>query len=381
MTSGPLPQLRPPPPSPHAAMLLNALRKPSTCFGLDASQWDILIRAARRARLLGTLAFRLDREPDLAPPSVAKRMLHGARLEARFRRQKVVHLLDAVKPQLNRTASCAVLLKGAAYVMQKRDFAVGRMPADVDIMVRRAELPVVEAALLDAGWQGEQLEPYDDHYYRAWTHELPPMRCAGQALELDLHHAILPPFGTARPDMEMMLADSVPVADGTFRVLSSVDQVLHVAAHLFQDSDCTNRLRDLVDFALLLEEVGVHQCAEDMAERIVVRSQRFGLSDALAYTAAFAGSWMRSRGALAIASTLEARSFGTRYGRSRWVVCLAAKSLPPPHPDSRPALLPGAALQGLLAARSVWLRMPVRRVAIHVLTKAWRTVRRGLIRT
>lgn len=362
-------------------MLLNALRMPSTCCRLVAPQWDILIRTARRARLLGTLAFRLAREPNVSPPPVARRMLDAARLEARFRRQKVVYLLDAVKPLLSRTASCAVLLKGAAYVMQDRDVAAGRMPADVDIMVRRAELPAVEAALLDAGWQGEQLEPYDEHYYRAWSHELPPMRCAGQALELDLHHAILPPLGAAMPDTEVLLAESVLVGDGAFRVLSGIDQVLHVAAHLFQDSDCTNRLRDLVDFALLIEEVGVHQRVEDFAERIVVRSQRFGLADALAYTAAFAGSWMDSQGALAIVSRLDAESFRTTYGKSRWVVSLAAKSLPPPHPDSRPAVLLGAALQGLLAARAVWLRMPLRHVALHTVTKAWRAVARRLVRT
>jgi hypothetical protein len=42
--------------------------------------------------------------------------------------------------------------------------------------VPRASLDAAERALVGAVWQMEALDPYDERYYRKWSHELPPMR-------------------------------------------------------------------------------------------------------------------------------------------------------------------------------------------------------------
>ena len=84
-----------------------------------------------------------------------------------------------------------VLLKGAAYILQGLEFSRGRMPNDVDLLVRRSDLDETESSLLLAGWESETTDAYDQRYYREWSHELPPMRFPGHALEIDLHHTCL----------------------------------------------------------------------------------------------------------------------------------------------------------------------------------------------
>ena len=50
-----------------------------------------------------------------------------------------------------------------------------------------AELEAVEKRLNQKGWRTKPLSPYDDHYYRRWTHELPPLAHVERQVEIDLH--------------------------------------------------------------------------------------------------------------------------------------------------------------------------------------------------
>ncbi|MCS6944160.1 MAG: nucleotidyltransferase family protein, partial [Sutterellaceae bacterium] len=275
----------------HLRLLLDALTDARVCAQLPELRWELLLRTARAARLLGVLAERVQAAlPIAALPPLAQRHLAAGRNEARFRRQKTLYLLATIEPLL-RACGKVVLLKGAAYIVQDLPVAAGRLPADVDVLVPRRALPALERALLEAGWEFEKTDPYDQHYYRAWTHELPPLQCAGQALELDLHHALLPPRGRLRPDIEAVLAAAVPIEGTAYHALNPADQVLHAAAHLFQDSDCTNRLRDLVDIDALLR----HYAAADAAfwPALLARAQRLQLGRPLWYALAAACAWLQ----------------------------------------------------------------------------------------
>ena len=108
-------------------------------------------------------------------------------------RAMLLYELAEVRRALEGTDATLMLLKGAAYVVQDLECAAGRLPADLDILVRREELDAVEQRLLAGGWESEPLDRYDRRYYREWMHQVPPMRVPGHVMELDLHHAILPP--------------------------------------------------------------------------------------------------------------------------------------------------------------------------------------------
>lgn len=355
----------------HVRLLLRCLAEPHQCSSLRDAEWDILIRAARSSRLLGVLAARIERCALGALPVAVERQLLAGRIEARFRRQKVLHLLHAFEAQLCPPAASTVLLKGAAYIVQDLALAEGRLPADVDVMVRRGALGQVEQALLDAGWEFEKTNAYDQHYYRAWSHELPPMKCAGQALELDLHHAILPPLGRLKPDTEALFAASIPVAGSPFRVLSPADQLLHAAAHLFQDSDCIGRLRDLVDFDALVREFAANDAAfwGVLGER--ARLHRLGRP--LWYALSFGQAWL---GTPVPASLLQERGFAPPTLARRTMQALVPLALFPVDPDSERSRASAAAAK-LLEARAVWLRMPPHLVLYHAANKFVRGFRRA----
>ena len=134
------------------------------------------------------------------------------------------------------------------------DAGTGRSIGDLDIMVPRAVLGAVEAALLAAGWEWVKPDPYDDAYYREHMHELPPLIHRERDRMIDVHHTILPLTAGVTPDAAALVADSVLLADG-LRTFSPEDMVLHGVAHLFADGDLAGGLRNLWDQDRLLREL------------------------------------------------------------------------------------------------------------------------------
>jgi hypothetical protein len=356
----------------HVRPLIDALALPERSADLDESGWDALIRLARNARLLGVLAHRVAAAVDVARlPARVQRHLEAGRLEARFRRQKTLHLLHAIVPALGGQPGPWILLKGAAYILQELPIAHGRLPSDVDLLVPRSALDGIENALLGAGWEFEKTDAYDQHYYRAWSHELPPLQAAGHALELDLHHAILPPIGRIRVDTAGMFQRAVALPASAFHVLDPLDQLLHAVVHLAQDSDFIGRLRDLLDIDGLLRALPLTDAAQ--AQALIERARQHGMSRPLWIAASLCQQWFATPGAAALRLQLRPGLLAAlAAGR---VVALGSRVIGPPDPDSGSSI--GARVAGkCLELRALWLRMPPWLVAYHAAAKGVRALAR-----
>jgi hypothetical protein len=262
-----------------------------------------------------------------------------------------------------------VLLKGAAYVMQGLPFSVGRMFDDVDLMVSRAVLDDVEFRLCEAGWLSEKPDAYDQHYYRAWAHELPPMRHPRFLLQLDVHHTILPVTGRLKPNAAGLLDAAVPIPGGPWYALAPADQVLHVAVHLFQDSDCTDRLRELVDIDALLRA----HAGEALDDALPKHASIHGLGRPLWYALRYAQAWLNTPVSPALARAIDEFAPSTIVLRA--MDALVHRALFPPHPDSRPPQHTPFSHR-VLAGRAVWLRMPPGLLVYHAAMKGLRSTRR-----
>jgi len=295
--------------------------------------------------------------------------LDGAWSLAAYRRQMVRHEMHAITKALAPLDIPLILLKGAAYIAQGLACAEGRLPEDLDLMVPRDRLDEAERALVKAGWAFEKTDAYDQHYYRAWSHELPPMRFPEHALELDVHHTILPPTGRARPDARALVEAAVALPGSPFRALSPADQVLHACAHLFQDSDCSGRFRDLVDIDALVRE---HAISPGFWTTLLARARLHGLGRPLWYASRYATAWLDTP----IPEEVAAEIARLGPGRiSRLVMDrLVRRALFPDAPDEEPAPRTRLA-RWLLFARSMWLRMPPWLLAYHTLAKAVRNLR------
>jgi hypothetical protein len=259
-----------------------------------------------------------------------------------------------------------ILLKGGAYIAQGLRCAEGRVLEDLDVMVPRGRLDETERALLAAGWVSETTDAYDQHYYRAWSHALPPMRLDGHLIELDVHHTISPPTGRVRPDAAALVERSVAVPGSPFRVLSPADQVRHAAAHLFQASDCAERLRDLVDIDALVRE---HSVAPGFWPALVARAGEGGYGRCLWYAMRYGAGWLETPVPREAADELE------RYRPPAFTRGIMDRLISDGRPPRSPEREPGLPLRWtwrLLFARSMWLRMPPWLLAYHTVAKAVR---------
>lgn len=233
-----------------AHVLVRALRDPASVGMLENSQWPELISIARAESLIGSLAHRL---ADVRVPDKVRAVLQDAIEAHDLARRQALWEADCARRALANYPGKTVLMKGTAYVAANLSAGVGRSIGDLDIMVARDDLPVVESALLDAGWEWVKPDPYDDRYYREHMHELPPLIHRERDRMIDVHHTILPLTARPTPDADAIL-DSAVEQDSGLHVMAPADMLLHSIAHMFADGDLAGGLRNLWDINLLVRQ-------------------------------------------------------------------------------------------------------------------------------
>ena len=333
-----------------ARLLVDALREPATVRALTGRQWTALISIARAESLIGSLAHRVK---DVSISDRVRAVLKDAIEAHDLARQQALWEANCARRALADYPGKIVLMKGTAYVAADLAAGVGRSIGDLDIMVSRNDLPVVEAALLDAGWEWVKPDPYDDQYYRDHMHELPPLIHRERDRMIDVHHTTLPLTARPTPDAQAMVDSAVALDDG-LHVMAPADMLLHSIAHLFADGDLAGGLRNLWDINLLIRQFSeadpeFWNLLDGRAEihDLVSEKQR-----ALRLAARLYGAPVNrlSAGKTALADDLYVRRLLARdgYGReTRKVTRLA------------------------FYVRSHWLRMPPLMLAKHLWTK-WR---------
>ena len=260
-----------------------------------------------------------------------------------------------------------VLLKGAAYLHAGLPPARGRFSVDLDILVPRADLGQVEQKLLGKGWRLGEMERYDEHYYREWMHEIPPLRHGERDTELDVHHTIFPPVSGIRIDAEALLADAVPL-DGGVWMLGPADMVLHAATHLFQE-DPSGHLRDLLDLHDLLTLFGPRPGFWDS---LIERARLHGLGRPLYYALRNAAGLLGTAVPPAVLDRAEA-AFAPGAMQRRlmdWLVRTAIVDTPPGRTDRAAGVA-----RFLLFVRSHWIKMPPVILLGHLAVKLVRRAR------
>lgn len=346
-------------------LLLTALRDPTSIRQLSPINWDLLVRQARHANLLGRLYERLRAaglESDIpqrphhhlqSGAIMADQQQYSIRREARL-------LRDALAPY----EIPLILLKGAAYVAAGLPAAQGRLFADIDILVPYERLGAAESALMLTGWQISVTDDYDQRYYRRWMHELPAMRHVFRGTTLDVHHTILPPTARLKPDARLLIEASVeiPGLPGVC-TLALEDLILHSASHLFHEGEPDNLLRDLTDLDLLLRHLGRDDAAWDT---LVARAQRLQLSGPLSLALRYTERLLDTP----IPARIRKQAGNDTRGSAgqRLLDLLYSRMLRPQHPSTADRFTPLA--RKALYVRAHWLRMPPLLLAYHLAHKA-----------
>ena len=238
----------------HDPLLLQLLQNPDTLDRFNLADWDLLVRQARSAGLLAQLQTLLNNHGLMERvPEQPRKHLAWAHTVAERHTLAVKWEVTLIRKALEQLDVPIILLKGAAYVMAGLPAAQGRIFSDIDILVPKNDLNGVEAALMLHGWATTHHDAYDQHYYRTWMHELPPMQHIRRMALLDVHHAILPETAHLRPDSEKLRSAAITLNGyDKLLTLAPIDMVLHSATHLFHDGELTHGLRDLLDIDSLL---------------------------------------------------------------------------------------------------------------------------------
>jgi hypothetical protein len=356
------------PPDVTRSLLLDVLTRPASGERLPPAEWDRLVRTARRANLLPRLALLVEREPwSAALPAKIRDHLDAARPAADHHQRTIRWEVNRIQEALRRVGTKLVLLKGAAYVMAGLPAADGRTAADVDALVPREDLGAVEAALRASGWVPVALEPYDERFYREWSHELPPLQHQRRKTVVDVHHTILPPTGRLHPDPAELLGWAVPI-EGSRRLwtLAPTDMCLHAAAHLFQDGELAGAVRDLIDQDALLRDFA--ERVPGFWEKLVPRARQLGLERPLFYALRYARLFLRTPIPAEVCREVEMS--GPPAPVLRLMDRLVERAL---LPASGQEAGPGdEAARLLLYIRSHWLRMPPGALTAHLMRKTAR---------
>ena len=347
------------------ASLLRALREPSAMMAFEADTWELVVRQASAAGLLGRLGALARRAGivDELPMPVRRHMtaaLTIAEQQQRAVRWELVQLTQA----LDEIEGPILLLKGAAYAAANLPPAAGRLFSDIDILVPKPQIGAAEAALMLDGWVSDQRSAYDQRYYRQWMHEIPPMTHLRRKTVLDLHHNILPETARLRTRAQPILDRSRPLPDfPRFSIPSPVDLVLHSATHLFHEGEWGHGLRDLVDIDAMLREFGRSQGYWD---DLLATAHEMKLGRPLFYGLRYCRELLATpmpEGLVERCPSRPGDALASLMDR------LFIPALSTAHRTCR---LPGAGLASFaLFVRSHWLRMPMRLLLPHLLRKAW----------
>lgn len=347
------------------SLLVTVFRNPAMVRELLDGSWDLLIRQARHANLLGRLHELLDQAGELA--SVPQRPLNHLRSAATMAERQHLSIrceVDILQQTLVRHGLPLILLKGAAYVIAGLPAASGRVFADIDILVPRDRLPEAESLLMQTGWVSTATDAYDQRYYRQWMHELPAMQHLFRGTALDVHHTILPPTSRHKPDPALLLEASVEIAACPgVRVLSPCDMVLHSATHLFHEGESDNLLRDLTDLDALLREFA--RTESGFWQNLMARAELLGLEHPLALALYYANAVLDTPVPAEVLETVRHRING---GPGPWLRdAIYRRVLRPQHDSVADWFSPVA--RRLLYVRAHWLRMPPWLLAYHLAHK------------
>lgn len=346
-------------------LLVAVLRQERAFKDLNAAEWDLLLRQARRCQLLGKLYYLVEAQGFLPLlPAGPFRHLESARVQAAKQQRDFLWEIGKLQQAFS-GASCSLLvLKGGAYALAGLTAHRGRLFSDIDLLVPFDVLDDVEKRLMVHGWLPENKDDYDQQYYRRWMHEIPPLRHVKRGSVVDLHHNILPRTAVACPDANRLLEATVEL-DGEHRgikILSPLDRVIHSATHLFYDGELEHGLRDLVDLDGLLSELDATAKLS-----LVDRALELGLHRPVYYALRY------------LQLILQTPELDNTIGRMKKSDCepkfinvmdwLFLRALMPDHASCDNSWT-GLA-RWLLYVRSHWLKMPLYLLLPHLSRKAW----------
>ncbi len=346
--------------------ILSFLKTPEIYLSYTKQDWSLLLRVARNTNILAHIGWILKHKGyfDHIPTKV-KDNIDAAQRIVDYRKQTALWELNRLHHALNNLNTDIVILKGGAYLLSGLPFSQSRMFADVDILVPKDKIEIIEQTLLKQNWKSMKVDEYDQHYYREWMHEIPPLRHVVRTIEVDIHHTILPLTSRLKPSPGKLIADAASTKLYGFKTLSPCDMILHSATHLFYDSGLENKLKDLIDLGQLINHFSENN--EHFTSELIERANELDLTKPLFYSLHFTQKLL---GTKISAKDIQNAKYNTRISNVTLLIMniLVPPAILPEHPDHPKHRVRLA--RWFLYIRSHYLRMPLELLIPHLLHKS-----------
>ena len=273
----------------EAQLLVSLLARAETALGvLMPDDWERVSTLAVYQDVGPVLLRRLGLQ-GLVPAAPAARLRDASRACA----AKNLLLIADLGKILRATQAGgipAIPLKGAFLAEAVYGDIALRPMADLDLLVKPADLPRAIETLRQLGYESDQ--PFDPVAQQAGFQDMPPMRRPGGAM-VELHWTLVTPLCGARLD-ERELAGiwerSVPatIAGAPSRALAPEDLLLHLCMH----ASVHHRFADvgLKSFVDMAEVVRHHAGTLDWAA-IAARANMWGVSNGVRMALTLAQEW------------------------------------------------------------------------------------------
>ncbi|MBI2799550.1 MAG: nucleotidyltransferase family protein [Gammaproteobacteria bacterium] len=328
----------------------------------DGASWEQTLALGRLHGIAGRWHRLLDHAQliDQVPAPVRKH-LWSEHLMAADRERMARWEANRINHAFRDVSFPIVLLKGAAYILCGLPPGDARIVADVDILVPHSCLADAEQTLNRHGWRKSPKSDYDEHYYREWMHEIPPMQHGARGAVLDVHHNILPRTSRLCPNAADLIDNTVDVPASRLKVFAPADMVLHSVVHGFHSGEFGNCFRDLLDVHELVSHFANH--SPTFWAQLLTRVHHFRFERPTFYALRYC---VRHLGTT-VPSTLmqELAPYGPPLPLLSVMDWAIARVFLPTLP---PTLVQRAALQALYI-RSHWIKMPPVLLTRHLWTK------------
>ena len=232
--------------------LLAATWDPQTLPAAASIPWPEVLRLAGPGNVGGVVHV-VSREMRATMPGDVREALEQAFYRTAAANALCLHQLAEVRAGLAATGAPLLLLKGAALAEALYGDAALRQIGDIDLAVPVEAVPACRQALLEMGYVSGQVEERPGSLL-AYSNEelfLPP---PSHPTPVELHWHILDvPYYLHKVPMDWFWehSESLPVAGGPFRVLSSEANLIYLPAHLALHHGF-HGWHSLLDLALLI---------------------------------------------------------------------------------------------------------------------------------
>lgn len=232
--------------------IINLFKQPDILIQCDEWTQSNVVVVLRQQKVLARYAYFCGINNVMsALHEKTQRHLKNALKVAHKQKEQVLYEAKELSCLLKPDSDFVVFLKGAAYSLSETKVGFGRIYSDIDVLVNKPQLNACEQTLAVHGWLGQEINDYDDKYYRKWAHEIPPLAHSQRGTVIDIHHNIIPIISNDAPTVEALAKHVITTSEG-IQILDLPAQFVHSAVHLFRNEDYSSGFRDLLDLYLML---------------------------------------------------------------------------------------------------------------------------------